>query len=118
MGVAVGVGRGVCVGVGVAVPFGATVAVAGAVSVVAIGVAVSVARISVLTVAVGLADPARWRGVAPPKNASVPTIGVISAMTAPAIASARGRRHGRGGGGCSCGTRLPVSGAEMGREGR
>ena len=97
----VGVVSGACVGAGVAVCFGSAVAVGALGVVVEAEVAnggVPVARINVLTVAVGLMDWARWKGVAPPTNASVATRSATRPATTPPIASARGGRHGPDGG--------------------
>jgi hypothetical protein len=98
--VAVGVSSGVCVGV--AVCFGSAVAVGAVGAVVEATVAdggVVVARITFLTVAVavGLMDWARWKGVAPLKNASVATRSASSAVMIPPIASGCGGRHDPGG---------------------
>src|SRR5262249_55167931 len=111
-GVSVAVGDGPCVAVswGVAVVVGAVIAVASAAG-------VALARTNVLIVAVGrgCAAPASWKGVAPPKNASVATSAITSVTaTAPSVSVLDGR-HGSRGGGWSCGTRLPVMGAPVDR---
>jgi hypothetical protein len=97
VGVAVEDGAGVAVSWGAAGPVATPVTVE-AMNVVASGV--EVVTLSVLLVAVGRGgvEGSRWKGVAPPKNASVATTAMTSvAATAASVSVLDGRRgcHGR-----------------------